>query len=181
MSLNFGCFPLASGLLSKNSPRRGNCGLLLVIKRSRAGFLLSCFPSAHLSICSTAFHGFDGSQGGLQCCNFILKRLETITARIFFTLRFITGYLNSAQCCSLRHPDYMRTLTLGRPRKVRARSFFTVEGHVVVRDGHQRHVFPRGLECGELTIADPPSLAYSCLCDDGETPRDLPCPLHPPP
>ncbi len=166
-------------LLSQNSPHRGNCGLLLVIKRSRAGFLLSCFRSAHLSICSTAFHGFDGSQGDLQCCNFIPKHLETITARISFTLRFITGYFNSVQCCSLRHPNYMRTLTLGRPRMVRARSFFIIEGHVGVRDGHQIHVFPRGPECGELTKADPPSLAYSCLCDDRETPRDLPCPLHP--
>ncbi len=151
----------------------------LVIKRSRAGFLLSCFPSAHLSICSTAFHGFDGSQGDLQCCNFIPKHLETITARISFTLRFITGYFNSVQCCSLRHPNYMRTLTLGRPRTVRARSFFIIEGHVGVRDGHQIHVFPRGPECGELTKADPLSFAYSCLCDDRETPRDLPCPLHP--
>lgn len=145
---------------------------------SRAGFLLSCFPSAHLSICSTAFHGFDGSQGDLQCCNFITKHLETITARVLFTLRFITGYYNSVQCCSLRHPDYMQTLTLSRPRTVRARSF-TIEGHVVVRDGHQMHVIPRGPECGELTKADPPSLAYSCLCDDRETPEGPALPPSP--
>lgn len=53
------------------------------------------------------------------------------------------------------------------------------EGRVDVRDSGQALVFP--WVSGELTIADPSSLAYSCLCGDGEIPRDLPCPLHPPP
>lgn len=179
-SLGVALSPQDCWVKTKNSPRRGNCGFLLVIKRSRAGFLLSCFPSAHLSIRSTAFHGFDGSQGGLQCCNFILKCLETITARIFFHSEI---HYRIFEFCSMLFSatSWLHTDSHSRQAKDgQSRSFFTVEGHVVVRDGHQMHVFPRGPECGEQTIADPPSLAYSCLCDDGETPRDLPCPLHPP-
>lgn len=47
LSLSFGCCVLASGLLSQNSPCRGNCGLLLVIKRSRVGFHASILFFRH--------------------------------------------------------------------------------------------------------------------------------------
>jgi len=89
--------------------------LLLVIKRSRVGFLLSCFPSAHLSVCITAVHGFSMEFGGLRHCNFILEGLETtaeyicinpdkfkdsvfVSRRSLSTLEFSKSCLSTLKC-----------------------------------------------------------------------------------
>lgn len=88
---------------------------------------------------------------------------------------FITWYLNSTCRCPPWH------FALSREKTTRARSLWAIEGHVNVRDSHQVLVFPRGSECGELTIADSFSLVYSCLCDDRKTRETCPAPFTLPP